>query len=196
MLAGQAQVHGGGVDPQGERASGPGWAQPELLATHPEVAAGRHDAVNFDCIDGQRLGAGFGRLIGYRGTGCRDRVRGRCCEVMSSSSIDSGPSGLSAPGPVGASSGGRHSPSTARCGSGTKVNRSAGVAMSRAWCGRRVLYSARQASTAACAASRLSKGPCGSSSSSWMLRCQRSTLPLSRGYPANPGWWLVVGSGL
>ncbi len=33
--------------------------------------------------------------------------------------------------------------------------------MSKAWCGRTVLYSTRQACTVACAASKLSKGPCG-----------------------------------
>jgi hypothetical protein len=33
MLSIDAQVHGNGVNPQSQRASGPRWAQPELLAT-------------------------------------------------------------------------------------------------------------------------------------------------------------------
>src|SRR5207237_992275 len=80
-----------------------------------------------------------------------------------------GGGGGGAPGLGGPGREGRQRRSSAGWATGRGVNRSAGVAMSRDWCGRRVLYSVRQVSTAVCAASRLSKGPCGSSSSSWMV---------------------------
>ena len=46
------------------------------------------------------------------------------------------------------------------------------------WCGRSVLYSWRQASSAACNASMLSNGPCASSSSRWRVWCSRSMFPV------------------
>ncbi len=76
MLPVEAQVHGGGVDPQGQLASGPRGTQPKLLATDAQVAAGRHDPVDFQRIDAQRLAVRRHRLLDYRSTGCRDRVRG------------------------------------------------------------------------------------------------------------------------
>jgi len=58
------------------------------------------------------------------------------------------------------------------------VNRLAGKAMPSDWCGRSVLYSSRQASSAACSASMLANGPWTSSSSRWRLWCRRSIFPV------------------
>ncbi len=118
------------------------WAtQPTLLATHSEVAAGRNDSVDFHRIDGDCLVVGPGWLLDCRGTSCRDRVRG-FCEGLVRFAVDRvKPFGNVGTWVGGASSGGSHSPSTARCSTGTGANRSAGVAISRAWCGRLVLYS-------------------------------------------------------
>jgi hypothetical protein len=57
------------------------------------------------------------------------------------------------------------------------VKRLAGKAMPSDWCGRSVLYSARQASRAACSAPMLSNGPCTSSSSRCRVWCSRSIFP-------------------
>ena len=76
VLPVEAEVHGGGVDPQGQLASGPGGTQPKLLATDAEVAAGWHDPVDFHRIDVQRRAVRRHRLLDDRSTGCRDRVRG------------------------------------------------------------------------------------------------------------------------
>ena len=58
------------------------------------------------------------------------------------------------------------------------VNRLAGKAMPSDWCGRSVLYSSRQASSAACSASMFANGPWTSSSSRWRLWCRRSIFPV------------------
>jgi hypothetical protein len=50
--------------------------------------------------------------------------------------------------------------------------------MSSAWCGRRVLYSSRNASTTACASSMLANGPCSVRHSSCRVWCQRSIFPV------------------
>jgi hypothetical protein len=49
------------------------------------------------------------------------------------------------------------------------------------WCGRSVLYSWRQASSAACSASMLSNGPWTSSSSRCKVWCSRSIFPVVAG---------------
>ena len=46
------------------------------------------------------------------------------------------------------------------------------------WCGRSVLYSSRQASSAACSAASEANGPCTSSSSICSDWCSRSILPV------------------
>jgi hypothetical protein len=61
------------------------------------------------------------------------------------------------------------------------VNRLAGKAMPSDWCGRPVLYSWRQAPSAACSASIDSNGPCTSSSSRCSVWCRRSILPVMVG---------------
>ena len=66
------------------------------------------------------------------------------------------------------------------------VNRLAGKAMPSDWCGRSVLYSARQASSAACSASMLSNGPWTSSSSRCRVWCSRSI------FPVVVGEWILV----
>jgi hypothetical protein len=48
----------------------------KTAATDPQVAASRHDPVNFHCIEARRLVVHPGQAPGGRGTGCRDRVRG------------------------------------------------------------------------------------------------------------------------
>ena len=53
--------------------------------------------------------------------------------------------------------------------------------MSSDWCGRSWSYSARQVSTAACAASIVANGPASSSKSLCRLWCQRSTFPVVAG---------------
>ena len=58
------------------------------------------------------------------------------------------------------------------------VNRAEGKPMDRDWCGRPVLYSLRQASTAACASPMLANGACTLSNSCCSIWCSRSILPL------------------
>ena len=67
-----------------------------------------------------------------------------------------------------------------RSGSGEDAgaNRLAGKAMPSDWCGRSVLYSCRQASSAACSASSAANGPCTSSSSRCRVWCSRSIFPV------------------
>jgi hypothetical protein len=66
------------------------------------------------------------------------------------------------------------------------LNLLAGKAIASDWCGRSVLYSSRQASSAACSASMLSNERCTSSSSRWRVWWRRSILPVV------VGEWILV----
>jgi hypothetical protein len=74
VLTVEIQVHGGGIDPQGQRASGSLRAQPELLATDSEVAAGRHNTVDFHRIDGDRLVEGGPPAVRLSPASLRERA--------------------------------------------------------------------------------------------------------------------------
>jgi hypothetical protein len=71
---------------------------------------------------------------------------------------------------------------SASSGSGDlRRNREAGVAMPSDWCGRSWLYSCRQASTAAWAASIVANGPASLRKSVCSVWCHRSTFPMVAG---------------
>ena len=76
-------------------------------------------------------------------------------------------------------------------GEAAGVNRLAGKAMPSDWCGRSVLYSCRQVSSAACSASMLANGPWTSSSSRCRVWCSRSILPVVVGEWIFVSRWVI-----
>jgi hypothetical protein len=63
--------------------------------------------------------------------------------------------------------------------------------MASDWCGRLALYSARHASTAACASSMLANGSCTFSSSCCRIWCSRSILPVVVGEGGLVSRWVM-----